>query len=125
MNNQNKVFWDNYYKTNNHDILKSSSFSSFIYENYIKKYNDDNVYLKIADLGSGTSKSSRAKYLEFFRDSSEPLVKININQTNLPDRSGVRKIKILFSRLDAGINLQTWVTLIDFLTPSSAPLGIG
>ena len=34
MKNQNKVFWDNYYKTNNHDILKSSSFSSFVYENY-------------------------------------------------------------------------------------------
>ena len=49
MNNQNKVFWENYYKNNSHDILKPSSFSHFGYETYIKKYNNDNVYLIIID----------------------------------------------------------------------------
>ena len=78
----------------------------------------------LADFGVRTSQSLRAKYLEFFRDSCEPLVKININQKNPIGLSGKRKVKILISRLDAGINLQSWVTLIDFFTPSSAPLGL-
>lgn len=58
MNNINKVFWDNYYKTNNHDILKPSSFSSFVYESYIEKYNKDNIYLNILDLGSGNCRDT-------------------------------------------------------------------
>jgi hypothetical protein len=58
MSNENKDFWDNYYKTTTHDILKSSSFSSFVYENYIEKYNNDNVYLKIADIGSGNCRDT-------------------------------------------------------------------
>ena len=58
MSNINKVFWDNYYENNNDDILKPSSFSCFVYENYIEKYNNDNVYLKIADLGSGNCRDT-------------------------------------------------------------------
>ena len=36
MNNQNKIFWNNYYKTTNHDILEPSSFSNFVYKTYIE-----------------------------------------------------------------------------------------
>ena len=54
MNNQNKILWNDYYKTNNDDVFEPSSFSYFIKRNRkIEKYNNDNVYLKIADLGSG------------------------------------------------------------------------
>jgi hypothetical protein len=58
MNNLNKSFWENYYKTNTHDIKNNSSFSDFVYSSYIKKYNINNVYLKIADLGSGNCRDS-------------------------------------------------------------------
>jgi len=50
------------------------------------------------------------------------LVKIFIKQKNPPNRTGEREIKIKFSELEAGVNLQTWVMLLDFLTPSSASL---
>ena len=74
MNNQNKVFWDNYYKKNSHNILKPSSFSYFVYENYIEKYNNDNVYLKIADLGSGNSRDTK-----FFSSKKNLCYGIDIN----------------------------------------------
>ena len=83
MNNQNKVFWDNYYKTTNHDILKPSSFSNFVYETYIKKYNNDNVYLKIADLGCGNCRDTKffssKKNLCYGIDINGVLDKENIN----------------------------------------------
>jgi len=83
MNNQNKVFWDDYYKTNNHDIFKPSSFSSFVYKTYIEKYNNDNVYLKIADLGSGNCRDtiffSSKKNLCYGIDINGVLDKENIN----------------------------------------------
>ena len=52
----------------------------------------------------------------------ESLVKIFVKQKNPKNRTGEREIRIKFSELDAGINLQTWVMLLDFFTPSSAPL---
>ena len=58
MNNKNKVFWDNYYKNTNHDINKPSSFAFFVYKKYIEKYNNNNVYLKIADLGCGNCRDT-------------------------------------------------------------------
>ena len=83
MNNQNKVFWDNYYETNNHDILNTSSFAYFVYENYIEKYNNDNIYLKITDLGSGNSRDtiffSSKKNLCYGIDINGVLDKENIN----------------------------------------------
>lgn len=83
MNNINKGFWNNYYKTNNHDILKPSSFSSFVYETYIEKYNNDNVYLKIADLGSGNCRDtiffSNKKNLCYGIDINGVIDKENIN----------------------------------------------
>ena len=56
------------------------------------------------------------------RTIEESLVRISIKQQNPRDRFANRQIKINFSELEAGINLQTWVMLLDFLTPSSAPL---
>ena len=58
-NNLNKVFWNNYYKTNDHDILYPSSFSFFVYKNYVEKYNKDNIHLKILDLGSGNCRDTK------------------------------------------------------------------
>ncbi|MBH45121.1 MAG: hypothetical protein CMC93_00715, partial [Flavobacteriaceae bacterium] len=57
-NNINGDFWNNYYKNTNDNINNNSSFSKFVYDNYINEYNKQNVYLKIADLGSGNCKDS-------------------------------------------------------------------
>lgn len=88
MNNQNKVFWDNYYKTNNHDILKPSSFASFVYETYIEKYNNDDVYLKIADLGSGNSRDTK-----FFSSNKNLCYGIDINGVLDKDTINCKLIK--------------------------------
>ncbi len=60
MSNTNKEFWEQYYKNNtNIDKIKSnSSFSTYVYDNYISKYNKENVFLKIADLGCGNCRDS-------------------------------------------------------------------
>ena len=58
MNNTNKLFWENYYKNNTDDIHNNSLFAKFVYDNFIKDYNSQNVYLKICDLGSGNSRDS-------------------------------------------------------------------
>lgn len=60
MSNINRDFWDRYYKNNkNTEKIKSnSSFSTYIYNNYINKYNKENVFLKIADLGCGNCRDS-------------------------------------------------------------------
>ena len=49
--NINNNFWISYYKNNRDDIKKESLFSRFVYDNYIHKYNKENICLKIADLG--------------------------------------------------------------------------
>ena len=69
---------------------------------------------KYASKGNLFSKENRAI--------EESLVRISIKQQNPRERFANRQIKINFSELEAGINLQTWVMLLDFLTPSSAPL---
>ncbi len=58
MNNKNKNFWNTYYKNTNDNILNPSDFSIFVYENYIEKYNENNIYFKIADLGCGNCRDS-------------------------------------------------------------------
>lgn len=73
-NNENKIFWDKYYKTTNDDINNNSSFACFVYENYIEKYNKDNVYLKICDLGSGNCRDTK-----FFNNKKNLCYGIDIN----------------------------------------------
>ena len=36
MENINKIFWYNYYQNTKDDIINNSSFSVFVYNNYIK-----------------------------------------------------------------------------------------
>jgi hypothetical protein len=58
MNNLNKVFWEDYYKTNTHDINKNSSFAQFVYEKYINEFNSNGIFLNICDLGAGNCRDS-------------------------------------------------------------------
>ena len=53
-----KCFWNKYYENTNDDIIKPSNFVSFVYTNYVQKYNNDNVYLKIADVGAGNCRDT-------------------------------------------------------------------
>ena len=74
MNNLNKNFWDTYYKNNTDDIKKPSSFSKFVYSKYLKNYNDNKVYLKICDLGSGNSRDT-----VFFYSKGNMSIGVDIN----------------------------------------------
>lgn len=58
INNINKLFWEKYYNENQDDICKNSSFSVFINDKIIKVFNQQNVHMKICDLGSGNSRDS-------------------------------------------------------------------
>lgn len=74
MENQNKGFWEEFYKTTNDNIIRQSSFAEFIYEDYIKIYNNDNIYLKIADLGCGNCRDTL-----FFNEKNNLCYGIDIN----------------------------------------------
>ena len=54
-----KAYWDNFYSTNCTEIQYHSTFAEFIYNNYIKKHNDANVFLRVADLGCGNGRDSK------------------------------------------------------------------
>ena len=47
----NDCFWKEFYKNKND--IEPSQFSQFIYQDFLKKYNDDSISLKIADIGCG------------------------------------------------------------------------
>tara|TARA_Y100000593_G_scaffold69409_1_gene127491 strand:- start:85 stop:1281 length:1197 start_codon:yes stop_codon:yes gene_type:complete len=51
---KNEKFWEQYYRNNNHDIEKESSFAKFVHDEYIKSKE-----LTIADLGSGNCRDSK------------------------------------------------------------------
>lgn len=74
--NPNKLFWENYYKTNTDDITNASSFAVYVHETYLKKYNESGKYFKIADLGSGNSRDSI-----FFSKSGNTCYAIDYNGT--------------------------------------------
>lgn len=54
-----KTYWDGFYSTNCHGIKNQSTFAEFIYNNYIKQYNNTNVFLRIADIGCGNGRDSK------------------------------------------------------------------
>ena len=74
MNNLNHHFWNKYYKTTNDNIKNPSSFSDFVYSNYIKKYNKDKISLKILDLGSGICRDT-----VFFHSKGNICIAVDIN----------------------------------------------
>jgi hypothetical protein len=76
MENTNKTFWDEFYK-NTTNIDHNSSFSSFVYDNYIQKYNNSNIYLKIGDLGAGNCRDS-----QFFSSKNNYCYAIDLNGIN-------------------------------------------
>jgi len=78
LSNINKNFWVDYYNNTTHDIKNNSLFSSFVYDNYIHKYNKDNVYLKIADIGSGNCRDS-----VFFSKKGNMCYAIDINSVDI------------------------------------------
>ena len=102
MLNINKTFWDNYYKNNNHDIKKSSSFSNFVYDNYINKYNTENVYLKIADLGAGNCRDSI-----FFSEKGNMCYAVDINAVIDKNYPNCRLIKKDVENVLKNKNLHT------------------
>lgn len=59
MNNLNKIFWNNYYTDTQDNINMHSSFSNFVYVNYIEKYNNNNIFLKICDIGAGNCRDTK------------------------------------------------------------------
>ena len=88
MNNLNKSFWNEYYTATNDDIEKSSSFSNFVYSNYVEKYNSDNVCLKICDLGSGNCRDTL-----FFHNKGNMCYGIDVNGVLAKEFNNCKLIK--------------------------------
>jgi hypothetical protein len=106
MNNINKNFWEEYYKST--DVLNNySSFANFVYTNYIRHYNDDNIYLKIADLGCGNCNDSL-----LFSKKGNISYAIDINSNIIPDCSNC-----IFLNGDVKeiINVYNFNTLFDIV----------
>jgi len=106
MSNINQTFWDNYYK-NNKGIIKSSSFANFVYDNYIKQYNNNKIYLKIADLGCGNCRDSI-----FFSEKGNLCYSIDINGVIDKKYPNCNLIKTDVEEMLKCSKLQTLVDLI-------------
>jgi len=76
MANENKEFWDNFYKSVK-NIDDNSLFAQFVYDKYINKYNTENICLKIADLGCGNCRDSN-----YFAKKNNICYAVDINGVN-------------------------------------------
>ena len=57
MTDTEKIYWDNFYKSNP-DIREPSDFAKYIHTKYIAQLNKSTVFLKIGDLGCGNCRDS-------------------------------------------------------------------
>jgi hypothetical protein len=55
---QNNKYWKEFYENSKDELSNRSEFAEYVYKHYLKGFNDNNVLLKIADLGSGNCKDS-------------------------------------------------------------------
>ena len=107
MNNQNKLFWDIYYKNTNDDIKKHSSFAKFVYDKYIKQINNQNVYLKICDVGSGNCRDAL-----FFGETKNMCYAIDINGVLDQEHNNCKLIKDDAESVLKNYSLQTLFDII-------------
>ena len=56
--NKEKTYWDKYYKEKNDNIVINSNFSSYVHDKYLKPMTDENIVLRLADLGCGNMRDS-------------------------------------------------------------------
>ena len=104
MNDVNRTFWKGFYSQQNKDITTHSDFAQHVYDNYIKSYNIQGVYLKIGDFGCGNCRDSRffaEKNIVFAIDKDGVnTVKTNLCQLILNDVDVVLKTKQLKTLFD-------------------------
>ena len=56
--NKEKIYWDKYYKEKNDNIVINSDFSSYVHDKYLKSMTNENIVLRLADLGCGNMRDS-------------------------------------------------------------------
>lgn len=105
--NLNEKFWKDYYKNTTHDIEKNSSFSTFVYDNYIHEFNQKNIFLKIADLGGGNCRDSH-----FFAKNGNMCYAIDINGQNTYDHP---KCKLIAREVEETLQTCYLQTLFDLI----------
>ena len=103
MGDENRKFWKGFYSKENSPIVEHSDFAQHVYNNHIKSYNDQGVYLKIGDFGCGNCRDSR-----FFA---------NHNIVFSIDKDGVNNIKtdrcqLILEDVDVVLKKQQLNTLI-------------
>lgn len=106
MSDENRKFWKGFYSKENSPIVEHSDFAQHVYNNHIKSYNDQGVYLKIGDFGCGNCRDSR-----FF-------AKHNIVYSI--DKDGVNNIKtdrckLILEDVDVVLKKQQLNTLLDLV----------
>jgi hypothetical protein len=105
--NINKHFWEDYYTNNTHDIKKNSLFATFVYDNYIYEYNNKNIYLKIADLGSGNCRDS-----DFFSQKGNMCYAMDINSIQNKETPTFKIIKDDVEEILKNNKIETLVDIV-------------
>ena len=109
--NINQNFWVDYYKNTAHDIKEGSLFSTFVYDSYIYKYNKENIYLKIADLGCGNYRDSI-----FFSQKGNMCYAIDINTIDISANNIDNPfIKIIKDDVEEILKTNKLQTLVDII----------
>ena len=106
MGDENRKFWKGFYSKENSSIVEHSDFAQHVYNNHIKSYNDQGVYLKIGDFGCGNCRDSR-----FFA---------NHNIVFSIDKDGVNNVKtdrcqLILEDVDVVLKKQQLNTLFDLV----------
>lgn len=103
----NKLFWDVYYKNYSDDIDKHSSFAEYVYNEYVKVFNEKGVYLKVGDLGCGNCRDSN-------------LFGLKGNKCYSIDKSGIKKYKndnvdLILDDVEKVMRDRKLMTLLDLI----------
>ena len=102
----NNCFWKEYYKNKNN--IEPSQFSQFIYQDFLKKYNDDNISLKIADIGCGNFRDS-----VYFSTHDNMVYAIDLNNEHNENNNMSENIKILNGDAEEILKNNTLLTKVD------------
>ena len=103
-----KSYWDRFYSTDYPYIQGQSTFAEFVYNSYIKKHNDANVFLRVADLGCGNGRDSN-----FFANKGNILhsvdqSNVNIEHENITMYSNNDVVEYLKSKALVDIVYMRW-----------------
>jgi hypothetical protein len=104
---QNAKFWKQFYENTKSYLANKSTFAEYVYLKYLKPFNDDNICLKIAELGCGNCRDS-----VFFADKGNYVYAIDLFSSKMNQHEWVNLISDDALCVMQNFKLKTLVDLV-------------